>query len=299
MHRSLQWILRGLGPWRPAAVAAGFLALAAPVWAQDATSTDLFLGGEDAAGQTSATAGGEAAGGRTPSRDDARTARGVLEPAEEAIVSSELAARIDALPFDDGMGFPAGAVLVSFDCALFQARRSQAVAQLQGARTKLDNARQLQRTNAIGELDVALARAEVQRTAAAVAEAEVAVQRCEIVAPYDGRVVETFVNAHEVASPGVELLAIVSRGALEATLLVPSSWLVWLEEGTGFRFTVDETGATLDGRVAVLGARVDPVSQTVPVRVVLDVDPEGDAGAALVPGMSGTARFPRDSGSEG
>ncbi len=218
------------------------------------------------------------------------TARGVLEPAAEAVISSELSARIAELPFDEGDAFAAGAVLVAFDCALFEARRGQAAALLRAARAKLANARQLQQMNSIGELEVSLAQAEVARTAAAVTEAEVAVQRCTIPAPFDGRVVEKLANAHEVAAPGVELLSIVSAGAPEATLLVPSAWLTWLEPGQRFAFRVDETGAELPGAVTAIGARVDPVSQTVPLRVELEA--AGQTGdTRLIPGMSGTARF--------
>jgi RND family efflux transporter MFP subunit len=276
-------------------LAAAFVAVAAATSVHAQTgSGDLFLGqperapeaaaARDDAGATAGTGAGEA-----------RTARGVVQAAEEATISSELAARITELPFDDGDRFAAGDVLVAFDCALFQARRAQAVAQLQAARTKLENARQLQQTNAIGRLDVQLAEAEARRTGAQLAEADVAVERCTIVAPFDGRVVETLVNAHEVAGPGAELLTVVSGGPMEATLLVPSDWLVWLAPGQGFAFVVDETGAELSGEVVRLGARVDPVSQTAPVRTRLS----DEGGTPLVPGMSGTARFPAAAAGDG
>lgn len=221
------------------------------------------------------------------------TARGVLVPAEEAVISSELAARIVALPFRDGEAFAAGDALVAFDCALFEARRDQASAMLQGARATLGNARQLQQMNSIGELEVTRARTDVLQAEAALAEAAVTVDRCTIAAPYDGRVVEAFVNAHEVATPGVELLAIVSTAPLEATLLVPSDWLVWLAPGQPFAFEIDETAAVLSGDVASIGARVDPVSQTVPLRVVLS-----QAEPGLIAGMSGTARFSRSAATD-
>ena len=247
------------------------LAAPAPVPAED----DLFLG-----------TGPET--GAIPAPADPLTARGVLVPAEEAVISSELAARIVALPFRDGEAFAAGDILVAFDCSLFEARRDQAAALVQGARATLSNARQLQQMNSIGELDVTRARTDVRQADAALAEAAVTVERCTIPAPYDGRIVEAFVNAHEVATPGVELLTIVSSAPLEATLLVPSAWLVWLGPGLPFTFEIDETRAVLSGEVASVGARVDPVSQTVPLRVVLSRAEPG-----LIAGMSGTASFPR------
>ncbi len=263
-----------------ASIALVCLALASGDRARAQSDTqELFLGGQPATPRA----------GETAPPDATPTARGVVEPGHEAVISSELAARIFELPFEEGESFAAGDTLVAFDCALFEARRRQAVAQLQAARAKLRNAEQLQATNAIGAVEVDLAAAEARRTAAAVAETDVAVARCSIAAPFDGRVVERLRNPHEVAAPGDELLAIVSRGAPETTLLVPSDWLVWLQPGQDFEFRVDETGMSLPGRILRLGARIDPVSQTVPVYGSL-VAPASQA--PLVPGMSGTARFP-------
>ena len=111
---------------------------------------------------------------------------------------------------------------------------------------------------------------------------------CVVTAPYDGRVVETYVNAHETAAPGDRLLSIVSAGPLAATLLAPSAWLVWVRPGQRFVFRVDETGAALEGSVVAVGARVDPVGRNVTLRVMLSEDADG-----LTPGMSGTAVFRR------
>ena len=214
--------------------------------------------------------------------------RGVLEPAAQAVISSGLAARILDLPFKEGDAFLAGETLAAFDCRLFDARRAQALASLKAAQARLDNALQLQRTEAIGSLEVALARAERQGARAAFDEATVVTDGCIVNAPYDGRVVETYVNTHETAAPGDNLLSIVSAGPLEATLLAPSAWLVWVRPGQRFAFKVDETGAVLEGSVVSVGARVDPVGRNVSLRVVLSEDADG-----LTPGMSGTAVFRR------
>ena len=61
-----------------------------------------------------------------------------------------------------------------------------------------------------------------------------------------------------------------------------SSWLRWLREGQTLRVAIDETRRTYPARFTRIGARVDPVSQS--VKVVATIDgrfPE------LMPGMSG------------
>lgn len=69
-------------------------------------------------------------------------------------------------------------------------------------------------------------------------------------------------------------------------LNVPSAWLAWLERGTAFEVNIDETRKSYAATVTELGARVDPVSQTLPVKAVINGRHE-----ELLAGMSGVARF--------
>jgi hypothetical protein len=66
-------------------------------------------------------------------------------------------------------------------------------------------------------------------------------------------------------TPGAELMELVNERVLEAVMIVPSRWLVWLRVGTRFTVAIDETGATIDAQVVRRGATIDPVSQTVTV----------------------------------
>jgi hypothetical protein len=63
---------------------------------------------------------------------------------------------------------------------------------------------------------------------------------------------------------------------------VPSSWLVWLKVGQRLRVQIDETKRSYPARFTRIGARADPVSQSVKVAAAIDGRfPE------LVAGMSG------------
>ena len=71
-------------------------------------------------------------------------------------------------------------------------------------------------------------------------------------------------------------------GVLELEFLVPSRWLMWLRVGGAFKVTIDETRKTYPAKFIRIGARVDPVSQSVKVVAAIDGRfPE------LVSGMSG------------
>ena len=250
------------------------LVLAAPFSVAEAeTMPGLFLGDEGASANAA---------------DSGLQARGVIDAASEAILSGEISARITAIPYREGMRFRQGAILVEFDCSLFEARLEQALAQVQAAQTRLATVERLQSMNSAGEQDVLLARAELRRVAGGASEAEALTARCRVTAPFDGYVVERFANAGEVATAGGRLISIVSASVGELRLLVPSGWLAWLEPGKPFRFAVDETGDVIESRVKRMGARIDPVSQRIPVYADLI---DGEAAGGLTPGMSGTAIF--------
>jgi RND family efflux transporter MFP subunit len=225
----------------------------------------------------------------------ARRARGVIEPRREAVLSAQLGGRIVELPVDDGESFAEGDLLVAFDCALEQARLAGAQAAREAAGHTLESNRRLAALESVGALELALARAEYAEAEAAVREARVMVEHCRLAAPFPGRVVEALVNEHESVAPGTELIEILDDRTLRVTLIAPSMWLAWLGPGDPFRFRIDETGAEVPARVTMIGARIDPASQSLPVHGELLAAPEEVPGG-LIAGMSGTAVFPEPEG---
>lgn len=212
--------------------------------------------------------------------------RALLEPGREAVLSSELAVRIDKIPVREGDRFKKGDLLVDFDCALPQAQLAVVRAELNAAKKTLANARQLAKLNSIGTLEVELAAAEVTKQKAQIAAARIPVSRCLLKAPFSGRVVKIKAHAHEIAQLGQPLMEILDDGQLEIEVIIPSAWLAWLQPEHPFTLRLDETGQTHPAKVTKIGSRIDPVSQSLPVWGRFDKVPEG-----LIAGMSGTASF--------
>jgi len=65
------------------------------------------------------------------------------------------------------------------------------------------------------------------------------------------------------------MLDILDDSVLELEFLVPSSWLRWLKVGGAFDVQIDETRKTYPARFTRMGARVDPVSQSVKVAAAI------------------------------
>ncbi|MCI3206492.1 MULTISPECIES: efflux RND transporter periplasmic adaptor subunit [Pandoraea] len=207
---------------------------------------------------------------------------------DQVDVSSEVAAKIASLPFRDGDAFRAGQTLVTLDCSLFSAQLRKAQADADGARDLLETNRKLQALRSIGDLEVQQAQAKQKSTAADVAYMQATVRKCSIAAPFDGRVSKRSAAPQQFAEPGKPLLTIVDTSHLELKMIVPSKWLGWLRTGHALSVQVDEVGKTYPAKVVRIGARVDPVTQTVDVTAALN----GSA-PELLPGMSGWATFAR------
>lgn len=219
--------------------------------------------------------------------------RALIEARRHAVLSAEISGRIARMALDAGQSFKTGDVLIAFDCASYQAELDAARAQLNAAEVTVRVNRQLNTLRSIGEAEVQLAEARAQVARAEVRKFETQARRCEIKAPFDGRVVERRIQEHESVPAGAPLLEILSDRDLKIELIVPSSWLVWLKPGQRFDLRIDETGASLPGEVTQLGARVDPASQSVKVsaRLVGDKPAPVPSPGALTAGMSGTAIF--------
>ena len=225
----------------------------------------------------------QAPGSRASAAD---TVRVLLIPALETTVSSPVAGRIKTIESSLGASFPAGRVLVGFDCDEPLARLNMARAELSGARETHEAKVRLQGLDQASDVEVALAASVAAKARAQVALADAQVGQCNVRAPWAGRVAKLHVRNHMSVNAGQPLLDLVKTGPLKLKLSVPSRWLASVKVGTAFDVSIDETAKTYQARVTALNSRIDPVSQTIEIEADMTRDY-----AELLAGMSGTARF--------
>lgn len=225
----------------------------------------------------------------TPARvDDPGAIRVLLSPELETLLSAQMVGRISELNAGLGQRVAAGEVLLKFDCAEAQARLRMAQAEASAARETLNVKQRLRQLEAAGDTEVALARAEVQKSAAAIEVAKAQLMYCEIKAPFDGRIVRVAAKLHQSVSAGMPLLELVGEGPLKLRLNVPSRMLSTLAVGTPIEVDILETAQSYPARVTAVNGRVDAVAQTIELEARLQ-----DSSSELLPGMSGVARFVR------
>lgn len=212
--------------------------------------------------------------------------RAQLSPRRHTTLSSELAAKVDRITVKDGERFKEGQLLVAMDCHIQRAQLEEARAAMVAAEKTYAVNRRLHEMKAGGALEAEVAAAEVARNRAKINAGAAVVSKCAVAAPFSGRAVEVKVRDHQFVQAGQAMLEILDDSVLEVDFLAPSRWLSWLKAGHAFQIAIDETGRAYPARVLRLGAKVDPLSQS--IKVVAEVAghfPE------LLAGMSGKVQL--------
>jgi len=233
-------------------------------------------------GTGTGTGGGGGGGAAFSTTTDEPELRAQLSPRRYTTLAAEIGARVQRLTVREGSSIRAGQVLVEFDCSLQHAQLERAAAALGAAEKALATQRRLVELNATGQLELDQVDAEVGKTRAEMSQIKVQLAKCRITAPFSGRVSEQKMREQQFAQPGQAVLEILDDSVLEVEFIMPSRWLAEVRPGSDLRIAVDETGRDYPAKVQRIGARVDPVSQSIKVVATISGRPP-----ELVAGMSG------------
>ncbi|MBI5165436.1 MAG: efflux RND transporter periplasmic adaptor subunit [Magnetospirillum sp.] len=212
----------------------------------------------------------------------AQELRAQLTPRDYTTLAAEIGAKVERILAREGERFQKGETLVAFDCSIQRANLAEAQATVAAADKTVAVNKRLLELQTIGRLESDLALAELDKARAKGAASAAVVNKCRVVAPFNGRVVEQKVRAQQFVQPGQALLDILDDSVLELDFVVPSKWLVWLKPAHIFQVAIDETGKAYPVKLARVGARIDPISQSVRVTGTI-----GGHFPELAAGMSG------------
>ena len=217
---------------------------------------------------------------------EVRESRALVVASQEAILSSELAARIENIAVKEMQRFKKGDLLIQFDCSLYEAQKDVVSANANSALIKLKSDEQMLQMRSIGKYELELSISEYEKAKSELLIAELNVERCQIKAPFDGAVEEVVVNTFETIQPQVELMKIIQTEVLELEMVVSSEWISWLKIGHPIKVYIDEIQKEFNATISGIGANVDAVSQTIQLKGTIT-----DTSPALLPGMSGRVVF--------
>ncbi|HUD90887.1 efflux RND transporter periplasmic adaptor subunit [Sphingobium sp.] len=231
--------------------------------------------------------------------DGGFTASGRLIPREEVAIAPELSGyRIAHVQVEEDAQVRAGQVLAVLDDALLRAQIAQARAQLTQQQVASDKARmEAGRVAGLDNMGVVSQEAiDQRRIADRSAQASVGVaraqlddlltrqQRLTVRAPVAGRVLQRSARPGEPSASGTVLFTIARDNLVELDAEVPEAVMGTLATGDPVKVVL-ASGISVDGRVRLLGARVNNQTGLSTARIALPVRQD------LRPGGFAQARF--------
>lgn len=228
-----------------------------------------------------------------PADGAAREIRVQVVAETSATIGAPMSGRLVQFPLHDGERFKQGDILAKFFCAEKEGALAHARAVQEGRREVFVSKQKLHSLGTSSEVEFRVAEADAAEATADVQTAQAATDSCVVTAPFAGRVATTFTHNFQFLATGAPLIEILSDKDLNLELILPSQWLSWIKPGTPFQVTIDETRKTYSAQLTRLSGRVDAVSRS--IKVYGHIDQPDDA---LLPGMSGQAKFSQPDGDE-
>ncbi|WP_374401250.1 efflux RND transporter periplasmic adaptor subunit [Niveibacterium sp.] len=224
-----------------------------------------------------------------------------IQAVTQSVLAAQVQGRVLQLAVRAGDRVKAGQLIARIDDrelgaaeAAIQASVAEAQANLAKAEFDLKRSQTLAKQNFVSpsaveqnEAQVKALRARVDAMRASVGAASASRSNTVLVAPYDGIVAATHVEAGDMAMPGKPIATVFQPGALRAVVYLPEVQLAAVRSALAKGATpeIEISGKVLSGvRTTVLPA-ADPTTRTTEVRV----DLPASTGAA--PGQFARARF--------
>lgn len=222
---------------------------------------------------------------------EAPQSRAVIESPDRTVLSSEIGGKIVSMSKSNGDYFKKGSTLVKIDCNIYRAERDKIRVKRDLAKIKLNKNLKLQSFNSVGKFDVQISKLELKEQELDYKIANINVRRCDIKAPYNGRIVQKLANKYQNIKPQEELLEIISSDSLEIKTVVPALWLQWLKIGQKIKVKIDELDLELESKVLQIDSVVDPKSQTINIRAKINNSSKNTKNKNIIAGMSATVFF--------
>lgn len=220
-----------------------------------------------------------------------------------SLVATQVEGYVEEYPAREGRTVRKGETLARLRTTMLELQRNAATAQLEEAESRLKLAKiQLDRTRGLFEQQVASQqdfdnalydhnawegrRADLE---ARIAQIDLAIDLCRIVAPFAGMVVSERTEIGQwlrIGDPVVELIAL---DELEVHVDVPERYFSELNPGATAHVVFDAVpDLAVDGRITAIIARADPEARTFPMKVSIP-STGGRIGVGMLASVSFTA----------
>ncbi len=229
------------------------------------------------------------------------TASGKIEAANSATLSTRMMGFVDKVHVNVGDKVAKGQLLVSINNSDLSAKQAQTSAGITEAQAAFNNAEKdyqrfqnlfAENSASQKELDDQRARFEMAKARLEGAkqmknEVQSQFAYVNLRAPFSGVVTNKFIEAGDMANPGVPLISVEGPGNFEVTASVPESEISKIKSGSEVQVIVKSSDKTLAGTVTEVSTSAKNTGGQYLVKVVLD-----KTDADILSGMYATVQFP-------
>lgn len=224
------------------------------------------------------------------SRADHRTVylkvRGQTRANRVVQVKSEISGKIEALPGEKGAHVNAGDLLCRVAVDARRNEYRQAVAELKSAQLEFDGFADLNAKGLQSEILMAKARATLEQSKTRAKMASLALEKTNIVAPFDGVVSEQPVEVGDFLSPGATCVSLMEIDPMLVAGQVAEKSIQKVALGNKVEVALI-TGQTLAGEVSFIGHSPDMATRTFPIEVTI-----ANPGTEVRAGITSEMRVP-------
>ena len=229
------------------------------------------------------------------------TASGKIEAVNSASLSTRMMGFVDKVHVNVGQKVTKGQLLVSINNADLSAKQAQTSAGITEAQAAFNNAeKDYQRfQNLFGEKSASQKELDDQRARYVMAKArlegakqmknEVLSQFAyvDLRAPFNGVITNKFIDAGDMANPGVPLISVEGPGSFEVTASVPESEISKIKSGSDVMVLVKSLNTEIPGTITEVSSSARNTGGQYLVKVVLD-----KSDVKILSGMYATVQFP-------
>ena len=209
-----------------------------------------------------------------------------IEPAQEALLAVERAGRVVERRVRKGDAVKKGQALLRVDGRLWDAARRRAEIEARDAAKDLARWKELEKTGAVSTSDFEGILRRQEAAEIALEEAQVILGQCEVRAPFDGVIVDRFVEEGDYANEGQAVVRLVRLDRVKVAFDVPEQDIRAVEPGQEKPFTLAAIpGREFSGRVSFVSSQAARDSNSFAVELEAD-NPDGVLMAGMIAQVS-------------
>ncbi|MAP80792.1 MAG: efflux transporter periplasmic adaptor subunit [Aequorivita sp.] len=229
------------------------------------------------------------------------TASGKIEATNSATLSTRMMGFVNKVHVKVGENVKKGQLLVSINNADLSAKRAQTTANITEAQAAFNNAKKdferfqnLFNDNSASQKELddqrarfKMAKARLEGAKQMKNEVQSQFAYVNLRAPFNGVVTNKFIEAGDMANPGVPLISVEGPGNFEVTASVPETEITKIKSGSEVQVIVKSLNKILPGTVSEVSASANKTGGQFLVKVALD-----KTDAEIFSGMYATVQFP-------